>query len=96
MLVLVHTGRRTGRSYRTPLTYARVGTDLYCLVGFGAGSDWYRNVLATPAVEVWLPTGRWVGTTEDSSDASDRIRIMREVLIAGGSRPGCSGCTRRG
>jgi deazaflavin-dependent oxidoreductase (nitroreductase family) len=51
-LRLTHTGRRSGRRYRTVLEV--IGTDgpeVVVMVGFGAGSDWYRNVLADgPAV----------------------------------------------
>ncbi len=51
-LRLTHTGRRSGRTYRTVLEV--IGTDgpeVLVMVGFGAGSDWYRNVLADgPAV----------------------------------------------
>lgn len=84
ILVLAHTGRRTGTTYRTPLNYAPVGDSLYCLAGFGPSTDWYRNVLAQSNVEVWLPNGRWAATAIDASHDPDRVDRMREVLIASG------------
>jgi deazaflavin-dependent oxidoreductase (nitroreductase family) len=84
VLVLVHTGRRTGRTRRTPLNYAIVDGDVHCLAGFGPTSDWYRNVLADPSVEVWMPDGWWAGEAEDVSDRDDRLAIMRAVLVGSG------------
>lgn len=84
ILVLVHRGRRSGRIYRTPVNYAEVGGHLYVTAGFGRVSDWYRNVRAHPAVEIWLPDGWWLGSAEDVSDDPARLVWLRQVLIASG------------
>lgn len=84
ILVLGHTGRRTGLTRWTPLNYAGNGGLLYCIAGFGAGSDWYRNVLANPLVEVWLPGQRWAGEIEDISDDPRRVALVRSVVVASG------------
>lgn len=84
ILVLVHTGRRTGRLRRTPLNFAEVDGELYVTAGFGAGADWYRNVRANPQVEVWLPDGWWTAVAEDISDDPDRRRLLRAVLAGSG------------
>ena len=84
IFVLGHTGRRTGSRRWTPLNYAIVDGELYCTAGFGTGSDWYRNVMAQPRVEVWPPGERWVGIVEDVSDDPQRIRLLREMLVASG------------
>ncbi|NTW98126.1 MAG: nitroreductase family deazaflavin-dependent oxidoreductase, partial [Oscillochloris sp.] len=57
-LVLTHTGRKSGLPRRTPLNFAEVDGTIYITAGFGAVSDWYRNILASPQVELWLPGGR--------------------------------------
>ncbi len=44
--VLTHTGRRSGRSYRTPLGAAPLGDGFVLGLAFGAEADWCRNVLA--------------------------------------------------
>ena len=47
-------------------------------------SDWYRNILANPEVEVWLP-GDWQrGHAEDVSQDPQRIHLLRQVIIASG------------
>jgi len=84
ILVLTHVGRRTGIRRRTPLNYAIVGGDVYCTAGFGSGSDWFRNILANPEVEIWLPDGWWAGTARDISDSEKRIELLRKVLIGSG------------
>lgn len=81
-MVLVHTGRRSGLKRRTAVNYALVDGEIYLLSGFGSGSDWYRNVIKNPQIEVWLPDGWWRGLAEDVSDSPQRLRMMREVIIA--------------
>jgi deazaflavin-dependent oxidoreductase (nitroreductase family) len=87
IMVITHTGRKSGRRRRTPLNYAEVDGEIYCTAGFGHISDWHRNMMANPAVEVWLP-GRpdswWAGVAEDISDSPQRMALLREVLIASG------------
>jgi deazaflavin-dependent oxidoreductase (nitroreductase family) len=87
IMVITHKGRRTGIRRRTPVNYARMEDGaIYCLAGFGEGSDWYRNILVNPRVELWLPDGWWSGTAEELADIDpgERIRIIRQVLINSG------------
>jgi len=45
-VVVIHAGRRSGRTYRTPI-FGHVGRDQVVLpVLYGTESDWVRNVLA--------------------------------------------------
>jgi len=83
-LVIVHRGRKTGRVRYTPVNYAPIDGDIYCTAGFGAVSDWYRNLQADPDVELWLPDGRWRAHATDVSDADNRLTLLREVLIGSG------------
>lgn len=84
LMVVEHTGRRSGAAYLTPLNYTQVGEDIYCVAAFGERTDWYRNILSGVLVAVWLPEGRWVGTMTDVSDHPDRMARMRAVLIDAG------------
>lgn len=43
---VVHTGRTTGRVYRTPVLAFRHGRRVVIPLVYGADSDWVRNVLA--------------------------------------------------
>jgi deazaflavin-dependent oxidoreductase (nitroreductase family) len=84
LLVLVHRGRKSGREYRTPLNYAEVEGNVYCLAGFGAATDWYRNALAASSVEIWMPAGWWEAEAVDASNDPNRVSLMRAVLIGSG------------
>ncbi len=84
VMVLTHTGRKTGLERYQPLNYAIVDGDIYFIAAFGGISDWYQNLKAKPDVEVWLPDGWWSGVAEDISDSPARIKLIREVMIRSG------------
>lgn len=84
IMVLGHKGRRSGLTHRTPLNYALIDGDVLCTAGFGSGTDWYRNLMADPVVEVWLPGARWSGVAEDVTDRAESLGWMRQVLIGSG------------
>lgn len=84
LMVIEHTGRRSGTQYRTPVNFTIVDDDLYCVAAFGERTDWYRNLLTTPNTAVWLPDGRWEAAVTDVSDHPHRIELMRKVLIDSG------------
>ncbi len=44
--IVIHTGRRSGRAYRTPVNAFRDGNDYLIALTYGAETDWVRNVLA--------------------------------------------------
>lgn len=84
IMVLTHTGRKTGLRRRTPVNYYRQGDCVYLTAGFGALTDWYRNLQTNPKVEVWLPDSRWTGVAEELSQDEDRLPLLRQVILASG------------
>ena len=44
--ILEHTGRKSGRTYRTPLNVFKAPGGFVLLIGYGTQSDWVRNVQA--------------------------------------------------
>jgi len=84
IMVIKHRGRKSGREYLTPVNYAIVEGEIYCTAGFGAGSDWYRNMLANPEIELWLPEGKRKAHAEDISDSPKRVPLLRQVIIGSG------------
>jgi deazaflavin-dependent oxidoreductase (nitroreductase family) len=48
-VILVHRGRKSGRTYRTPVNAFKKGDLLAVVVLYGEGSDWVQNVLAGQA-----------------------------------------------
>ena len=84
IMVITHTGRKTGLPRRTPVNFAVLDGDVYCIAGFGTISDWYRNLRAQPRIEIWLPDGWWTGEAADVSTSPNRLFYLRQVLIASG------------
>ncbi|MCA9932323.1 MAG: nitroreductase family deazaflavin-dependent oxidoreductase [Ardenticatenaceae bacterium] len=84
IMVITHIGRKSGLTRRTPVNYAEVDGDIYCTAGFGRVADWYRNILAHPEVEIWLPDGWCTAVAEDITNCDKHLVYMRDVLIASG------------
>ena len=84
IMVIKHRGRKSGKEYLTPVNYAVEDGEIYCIAGFGSISDWYRNMLANPKVELWLPDGKKSYCAEDISDSGNRLFLLREVIVASG------------
>lgn len=84
IMVIRHHGRKTGREYLTPVNYAIVGDEIYCTAGFGARTDWYRNILADPCIQLWLPQGRRQARATDVSDDPRRVALLRAITAASG------------
>ncbi len=81
IMVLVHTGRKSGIQRRTPVNYTLVGKDIVCVAGFGSLADWYRNIQHDPRVEVWLPNGWWEGVAEDYDAPASAIPTLRQLMF---------------
>ena len=77
-LLLTTTGRRTGLARTVGLNYARDGHTVYVSSGFGR-TDWYRNLVADPGVEVQVGTERWRGPGP-TGVGPDRARAGRRAL----------------
>jgi deazaflavin-dependent oxidoreductase (nitroreductase family) len=84
IMVVLHTGRKTGIRRKTPVNYATIKDDVYCVAAFGGKCDWYQNILADNRVEMWLPDGRWAGVAADVTGVENRADIFRQVIVASG------------
>lgn len=52
MAVIGHRGRRSGRSYRTPVMAFVNNGQIWIVLNYGVDSDWVRNVLAAGNAEI--------------------------------------------
>lgn len=50
--VLVHQGRKSGRTYRTPINVFRTPDRYVVALTFGRGAGWVRNVMAAGGCEL--------------------------------------------
>jgi deazaflavin-dependent oxidoreductase (nitroreductase family) len=81
LAVIVHTGRRSGRTYRTPVMVFVDNDRLSVALNYGLESDWVRNVLAAGTAEVLHRGRRYrlaeplvVATTDSGLDHRGRSR----------------------
>ena len=88
--VVVHRGRVSGRTYRTPVLALPAGDRFLVALVYGAEADWVKNVLAQGGCEV-IAGRRVVAVTTPElrpldSDAAGLPAAVRAVLRALGTR----------
>lgn len=104
VLMLQHTGRRSGRARFVVLEVVRrlPGNRYVIAAGMGEDADWYRNVGKDPRVRVWVGRHRGVaGTARLTGQAEARAhfeayrterpatwRLLRPVISRLIGRPG--------
>ena len=86
--VVVHAGRRSGRSYRTPVTVFRTPRGYVIALVYGAESDWPKNVLAaggctllTRGAAVPLTDPRLVHTGRNRSVPAPARAVLRMLGV---------------
>ena len=84
VMVLGIRGRRTGKMRYTPVSYFRMGQDIYCYQGREMKGQWYLNLLANPKIEVLLPEGRFSGHGEEIHNGAEKLKAIRLILLASG------------
>lgn len=79
MGIVVHTGRRSGRRYRTPVNVFRRDGGFAVALTYGSGAQWVRNVLAAGGAEV-VTRGRSHAVVEPRLVTDgDRAAVPRPV-----------------
>ena len=80
IMVLKTIGRKTGKERYVPVNYAILDGNIYCMVGFGKDSHWYRNLQAQPNIEIIIPSGPVAGCAEDATNSEEAIVVLRKLL----------------
>ncbi len=80
VLILTTTGRRTGRPHRTPVEFGPgPGNQPYMVMsGWDGRTDWYRNLLANPCLQVWYRGREWEARAEPAPNA-EVAQVMKEL-----------------
>jgi deazaflavin-dependent oxidoreductase (nitroreductase family) len=90
LAVVVHRGRRSGRSYRTPVAAFRLDDGYLVALWYGAERDWVRNVLAAGSCtlerggrQAALTAPRLLGRDDALALAPPRLRaVLRPLGVA--------------
>ena len=94
MLLVTHQGRRTGQIHQTVLEVVRYDVEsreAIVVSAWGERGDWYRNLRASPAVEVaigserYQPTQRFLTTDEIEAELKDYQRRHPRLIRAFGA-----------
>jgi deazaflavin-dependent oxidoreductase (nitroreductase family) len=82
-IMLVHKGRKTGKTRHTPLEYTyEPETDSYLLMaGWRGHTDWYRNVRADPHVHAQVGRRAFDAVAEPMND-DEAARLLKQILVA--------------
>ncbi len=80
IMVMKVIGRKSGKMRFAPVNYAIHNGDIYCISGGRKTSDWYKNLLATPEVELILPGGAVFARVEEIADSATRRVVIRQIL----------------
>jgi len=80
ILLLTHTGRKSGNRYVTPLQYEKIN-GAYCVgAGRGPKADWFRNIQADPHVHVQVGREEFDCTAEPVTDP-ERVADFLEYRL---------------
>jgi deazaflavin-dependent oxidoreductase (nitroreductase family) len=78
MILVTHTGRKSGQEYTTPLVYTRDGDD-YVVIASKGGADthpvWYLNIQANPRVRVEVGNEAFDAVARIHDDGPERDRL---------------------
>jgi len=78
-LEITVTGRKSGRRISTPVWFVHEGGKLYLVPVQGSDSNWYKNVVATPAMEI-AAKGRKVTVTAKPISNPSKVNEVVEKL----------------
>jgi deazaflavin-dependent oxidoreductase (nitroreductase family) len=83
-MILTTTGRTSGRPRHTMTAWHRGERALYVLALYGAGSQWYRNVLSNPIVTAKTATGAHTyraARAQSDDDLLDAVAALRKSSL---------------
>lgn len=73
--LILHTGRKSGRAFRTPVNIFRTDEGYVVALTYGPQSDWVRNILAAGGCDV-IMRGRTVHLTEPEIVRDPHLRRL--------------------
>ena len=85
--VVIHRGRRSGRTFRTPLWAFRRRDGFVIALTYGSDADWVRNVIAADGCELDSRRRHYVASApriyrdENATDMPAFIRFMLRKVI---------------
>jgi deazaflavin-dependent oxidoreductase (nitroreductase family) len=79
MILVTHTGAKSGKTYTTPLVYTRDGDDYVIIASKGGAPEhpqWFRNLVANPDVTIEVGNDRFAARAR-VTEGDERARLFR-------------------
>jgi deazaflavin-dependent oxidoreductase (nitroreductase family) len=92
ILLLRVRGRRSGTWRTVPLSYLVADGAIWLVAGFGPRTEWYRNLVVDPAVEVWLPGRTLRCRARECPEPETRATMLPALTRAAGVPGVLIGC----
>jgi deazaflavin-dependent oxidoreductase (nitroreductase family) len=83
---LTVTGRTSGREISNPVWFVEDGETLYLVPVKGSDSDWYKNILKTPAIRLVARTAQLEATVTPTSDTAKVEQVLDGFRAKYGAR----------
>ena len=80
IMIVKTIGHKTGKPRYTPVNYAIMDGNVYCLAGWRQTAHWFRNLRANPKLELIMPGGAVQGIASVVTDPDEWLRATRQVL----------------
>ncbi|WP_116201102.1 nitroreductase family deazaflavin-dependent oxidoreductase [Amycolatopsis circi] len=83
MVLLTHTGAKSGKQRVTPLVYTTDGDRIVVAAskaGADTNPDWYHNLVANPSVTVEVGTEKFPATAKLVEDRAERDRLYAGMV----------------
>jgi deazaflavin-dependent oxidoreductase (nitroreductase family) len=75
--VVRHSGRRSGRTFETPVAARRVRDGFVLALAFGSGANWYRNLLAAGSGVIrWRGVDYPIGAPEPMGEQEALVAFL--------------------
>lgn len=78
MILITHTGAKSGVKRTTPLVYSKDGDDVVIIASMGGAPTspaWYHNIKANPQVGVEIGTDSYAANAEIFTEGPERTRL---------------------
>lgn len=85
LMVIITTGRKTGKHFSTPIGYVRDGSTILTFT-MGATSNWFKNVLKNPEATLIIK-GKPVSARGMPVDMSNDREVLRVLEVYKRERP---------
>jgi deazaflavin-dependent oxidoreductase (nitroreductase family) len=79
------TGRKSGRSISTPVWFVHEGQKLYLVPVKGTDSNWYKNVLAQPTMQISTGEEKLTVKANPISDTRKIAEVVQKLRLKYGA-----------